>query len=86
MVVHPELALQPVAGAAVDRVNRKLGGAERIRRLFGQTHDVEGLAQTLFVHFPSLTEPDRDVCQSARKTDPLSASKIDPPCAVEIRA
>lgn len=26
------------------------------------------------------------VCQSARKTDPLSASKIDPPCDVEIRA
>jgi len=25
-------------------------------------------------------------CQSARKTDPLSASKIDPPCDVEIRA
>ena len=25
-------------------------------------------------------------CQSARKTDPLSASKIDPPCGVEIRA
>jgi len=25
-------------------------------------------------------------CQSARKTDPLSASKIDPPCSVEIRA
>ena len=25
-------------------------------------------------------------CQSARKTDPLSASKIDPLCDVEIRA
>jgi hypothetical protein len=25
-------------------------------------------------------------CQSARKTDPLSASKIDPPCDIEIRA
>ena len=25
-------------------------------------------------------------CQSARKTDPLSASKFDPPCGVEIRA
>jgi hypothetical protein len=25
-------------------------------------------------------------CQSARNLDPLSASKIDPPCGVEIRA
>ena len=25
-------------------------------------------------------------CQSARKTDPVSASNFDPPCAVEIRA
>ena len=33
------------------------------------------------VEFEARTE-----CQSARKTDPLSASKIDPPCDVEIRA
>jgi hypothetical protein len=32
---------------------------------------------------PVLTSP---ACQSACKTDPLSASKIDPPCGVEIRA
>ena len=32
------------------------------------------------------TIADELLCQSARKTDPLSASKIDPPCAVEIRA
>ena len=46
----------------------------------GLIYDPIGKAKSL-----ALTE-DGLACQSACKLDPISASKIDPPCDVEIRA